>query len=124
MFEKMGEAGWKALIPIYNIYILCKKTSKISNFYKLMITYIIIIILALLVDFKIILLEEGNTLGSIISIIFLIVIIYAVIVEIKTFHGLSKSFGHSAGFTVGLILLNFIFQLILGYGESKYKKIN
>ncbi|MBR2133832.1 MAG: hypothetical protein IJ851_03890 [Eubacterium sp.] len=24
LFEKAGEAGWKAIIPIYNIYILCK----------------------------------------------------------------------------------------------------
>ena len=33
---------------------------------------------------------------------------------------LSKSFGHGAGFTVGLILLSFIFFPILGLGDSKY----
>jgi hypothetical protein len=33
---------------------------------------------------------------------------------------LSKSFGHSTGFTFGLILLSFIFIPILGLGESKY----
>ena len=33
---------------------------------------------------------------------------------------LSKSFGHSEGFTVGLILLSFIFIPILGLGDSKY----
>ena len=33
---------------------------------------------------------------------------------------LSKSFGKDEGFTVGLILLGFIFYPILGFGESKY----
>lgn len=33
---------------------------------------------------------------------------------------LSKRFGHDEGFTVGLILLPFIFYPILAFGESKY----
>jgi len=33
---------------------------------------------------------------------------------------LSKSFGHSEGFTIGLILLPIIFYPILGFGDSKY----
>jgi hypothetical protein len=33
---------------------------------------------------------------------------------------LSKSFGHSEGFTIGLVFLGFIFIPILGLGESKY----
>ncbi|MDN5287298.1 MAG: hypothetical protein JWR38_3572 [Mucilaginibacter sp.] len=33
---------------------------------------------------------------------------------------LSKSFGKSEGFTVGLLLLNPIFMLILGYGDAVY----
>lgn len=32
----------------------------------------------------------------------------------------SKSFGHDEGFTVGLLLLGFIFWPILGFGKSKY----
>jgi hypothetical protein len=33
---------------------------------------------------------------------------------------LSKSFGHTEGFTVGMIFLSFIFCPILGLGDSKY----
>jgi hypothetical protein len=33
---------------------------------------------------------------------------------------LSKSYGHSEGFTIGLLFLGFIFIPILGLGESKY----
>jgi len=35
---------------------------------------------------------------------------------------LSKCFGKDAGFTVGLILLPFIFYPILGYGKAQYIK--
>ena len=33
---------------------------------------------------------------------------------------LSKAFGKDTGFTVGLILLPFIFYPILGYGSAEY----
>ena len=33
---------------------------------------------------------------------------------------LAKSFGKGTGFAVGLILLNFIFLLILGFGSARY----
>jgi hypothetical protein len=34
---------------------------------------------------------------------------------------LSKSFGKSEGFTVGLILLPIVFYPILGFGDAKYQ---
>jgi hypothetical protein len=42
------------------------------------------------------------------------------IILIIIMNDLSKSFGHGLGFTLGLIFLNFIFYLILGFGSSKY----
>ena len=36
----------------------------------------------------------------------------------------SKAFGHGIGYCIGLILLPWIFQLILGFGKSKYSKKN
>ena len=34
----------------------------------------------------------------------------------------SNAFGHGVGFTLGLIFLNPLFLLILGFGSSKYDK--
>ena len=34
---------------------------------------------------------------------------------------LCKAFGHGGGWTVGLIFLNFIFIMMLGFGKSKYQ---
>lgn len=36
---------------------------------------------------------------------------------------LAKSFGKNEGFTVGLILLSFIFYPILGFGSADYKNL-
>ncbi|MBX7127253.1 MAG: hypothetical protein K1X47_16280, partial [Cyclobacteriaceae bacterium] len=35
-------------------------------------------------------------------------------------HRLSRSFGKDVGFTIGLLLLGFIFVPILGFGDAKY----
>ncbi len=43
-----------------------------------------------------------------------------IVVGIYVIHLLSKSFGHDIGFTLGLIILSFIFYPILGFGDSKY----
>lgn len=85
IFEKAGEAGWQALIPIYNCYVLIKITGK-----------------------------PGWWL-----ILWLIPIVNYVFI-IWTYNMLSKSFGKSEGFTVGLVLLGIIFFPILGFGPDKY----
>lgn len=43
-----------------------------------------------------------------------------IIFMIWTINLLSKSFGQSEGFTVGLILLSFVFYPILGFGNYQY----
>ena len=45
-----------------------------------------------------------------------------VVVAIVVWYDLSMSFGHRVGFTVGLVLLNCIFLLILWLGSSQYRK--
>lgn len=43
-----------------------------------------------------------------------------IVIMIMLYVNLAKSFGKSTGFTVGLIFLNFIFMLILGFGSDQY----
>ncbi len=43
-----------------------------------------------------------------------------IILAIIVVNDLSKSFGHSVGYTLGLIFLSFIFIPILGFGGSQY----
>jgi hypothetical protein len=44
-----------------------------------------------------------------------------IIFSVWTYNLLSKSFGKSEGFTVGLLLLSFIFMPILAFGDAKYQ---
>lgn len=92
IFSKSGESGWKSLIPIYNVIILFK-VSGLSPW--LILAY----------------------LAAIIPVIGWIV---PIVITILQANGLSKSFGKSTGFTIGLILLPSIFYLILGLSSSTY----
>ena len=43
-----------------------------------------------------------------------------IVVLVIVMNDLSKSFGQGMGFTIGLILLPYVFMLILGFGSSRY----
>ncbi|WP_018628347.1 DUF5684 domain-containing protein [Niabella aurantiaca] len=85
IFEKAGQPGWAAIIPIYNLYILLKIVGKPSWWILLMLI-------------------------PLVNIVF----------SIWTANMLSKSFGKDEGFTVGLVLLSFVFYPILGFGSARY----
>ena len=85
MFEKAGEPGWAAIIPIYNLLIGIKIAGKPWWYILLMLIPVVnVVIIIIILD------------------------------------GLSKSFGKSTGFTVGLFFLRWIFIPILGFGNSVY----
>lgn len=113
MFKKMGEPGWKSIIPVYNGYIMYKRTWKPMWFWvNLLIGFVAALLSNLNTSFG------PNTGITVISVIVLIIgIVFGVIASNKV----SKSFGHGAGYTVGLIFLPVIFTLILGFGKSEYK---
>ena len=62
-----------------------------------------------------------NSLAAIIALILYIVV---AVISIIQYFKLSKAFGHGVGFAIGLILLNPIFMLILGFGSSTYAEHN
>jgi hypothetical protein len=49
-----------------------------------------------------------------------IIPLVGLIIAIVVLYDLAKSFGHGVGFTVGLVLLSWIFLLILWLGSSRY----
>ena len=115
IFKKMGEPGWKSIIPFYNSYILYKRT------WKTMFFWIALVIGFIAGVFESLAQNAGvaNTV-AVFAAIELIFLIAAVVINIIEYSKLSKSFGHGAGFTLGLVFLNPIFKLILGFGSSQY----
>ena len=49
-----------------------------------------------------------------------IIPVVGIIIAIVVLYDLAKSFGHGVGFTIGLVLLSWIFLLILWLGGSQY----
>ena len=107
IFKKAGQAGWKSIIPIYNVYILCKIT-KINFWICFLLIPVVIGILNALV-FK-----DNQSISSLIS------GVYTLVIEIVISYRLAKAFGKGIGYTLGLIFLPNIFTLILGFGSAKY----
>ncbi len=92
IFTKAGQAGWKSLIPIYNLVTL----------------------------YKIIGLSPWLLFVYLAPIIPIIGAIAAFVLTIFQYIYLSKSFGKGTGFTIGLIFLTPIFYIILGFGNATY----
>ena len=110
IFTKAGERGWKALIPVYNTYILYKISWKPSMFWiVLIIAFVGSLIMTLCGDSMLLLL-----LGWLIY-------VAALVMSIILYYKLSKAFGHGAGYTVGLIFLWLIFLYIIAFGSSEYQ---
>lgn len=122
MFVKAGEPGWKAIIPIYNTYIMFKISWKTSMFWIYFFTVLVGTVLGQVVSVMSVA-SPAETTGLILAIIAFILLIIAVVVNVIMCHRLSKSYGHGVGYTLGLIFLNLIFILILGLGSSQYKKL-
>ena len=93
IFTKAGQAGWKCLIPIYNLVVLFR-IAGISPWWLFAYLATIIPFVGWLVP--------------------LALSIYLMI-------NLAKAFGKEGGFAVGLILLNTIFMMILAFGDAEYQ---
>lgn len=114
VFTKAGEKGWKSLIPIYNAYILFKISGR--SFWKYFG-----LALALGVADGIAKGISSTAVALLFSVASLVLAIMLIVEAVKLYDGLSKNFGHGTGFTVGLIFLNLIFMLILGFDNSQYQ---
>lgn len=115
LFTKAGEKGWKAIIPFYNMFIQYKLTWSKKFFW-------IVLVLAILSGvFQTVTVSITGAGQVICSLLSLAASIALLVLMIIADYRLSKAYGHGGGFTVGLVFLNFIFMLVLGFGKSEYQ---
>ena len=112
IFTKTGEAGWKSIIPVYSDYISYKIAWQPSYFWLVFVLGIITSVANGMADPN----ETNTTILLIVSLIRIILAIISILYCIK----LSRAFGHGIGFAIGLIFLQPIFMLILGFGNDPY----
>ena len=110
IFTKAGEAGWKSLIPIYGDYVSYKIAWQTSYFW---LSFILGIVASYVSSAN---LNESIFLTVIATLLRSVIAVINIMYCIK----LSRAFGHGIGFAIGLILLQPIFLLILGFGSDPY----
>lgn len=112
LFTKAGEKGWKSLIPFYNLYVLCRLVWEVKFFWVIVLLYAISSISNSIAISNASLAGMGfvTAVASITAFVFTVILC----------NKISKAYGHGKGFTVGLVIFNFLFMLILGFGKSKY----
>ena len=101
VFKKSGEDGWKAIIPVYNMYILMKITG-VKTY------WLLILVIA-------------SVIGSVLPILSFLTSIVGIYLGVIMAVSTAKSFGKDTGFAVGLYFLGPIFYLILGCGSATYQ---
>lgn len=112
IFAKAGEPGWKALIPIYNAYVLCKIIG--MSFW---LWVIIIPVVLGIGGLTLVILDAEDVYVALFD---LVQSIYTLILSIVVYIKLGKAFNKSGAFIAGLILVPLIFDLILAFDDSKY----
>lgn len=129
IFEKAGEKGWKALVPLYNMYLMFKIVGMKSWFWGMIaLTFVVSIITTIdgfvgLTSIKDVNVTTFDFQSHIVTFITLLVN-FCINVYVLTIYGLrtSKVFNHGIGYAIGLVLVPNVFWLILGFGKSKYNK--
>ena len=103
MFYKAGIKGWKALIPVINLYYALKIANNSGWFITISLLSIPV---AFLFD------------GSETFIIVIIIILLDLILYIKFLYGISVRYGHGVPYTIGLLLFPLLFIVCLGWSSD------
>ena len=107
MFQKTGEAGWKAFIPFYNDYVCLKFAWNTKLFWLFPVSSLLIYFLP----------------GSdylVTGLLTWACMIISLVLNVKLDIRIAKSFGKNKGWGVLLFFFPFVFSLILGYGKVEY----
>ena len=119
VFTKANEAGWKSLIPIYNVYITFK-IAKNDGFLKYLGSFIMAFVLMMIAS-------ASTNIPDVIIVIFctvaFVLYIFAFIQLYKMYADLAECFGKERVFALGLLFLSPIFMMILGFGSETYCEV-
>lgn len=109
IFAKAGEAGWKSLIPIYNVFVeynLCWNG-------LMGLVYMVALLCANMMN-----VTQASPTWKLV--LFFALIVVALVVHIMQSMRLARSFGKGTGFGICLILFGPIARLVLGFGSARY----
>ena len=117
IFRKIGEPGWKCLVPVLNTYVMFKRFWKPRYFFLLMAVCGLMLV-PLLVPMEA---YFSETELLVLDVVDAALSIVEIVILVKLYLGMSRSFGYDVGFMLGLLFMPLIFQMILAFGKSCYR---
>ncbi|MBR3135333.1 hypothetical protein IKG54_02070 [Candidatus Saccharibacteria bacterium] len=127
MFEKAGEKGWKAIIPIYN-YCIAYKIAGMSPWWPVSVICAAIVVSVFFpttttqinnANFSSIQMTTPNVIGII---LYAVVSIAAIVISIVWCFKVSKAFKRGIGTAILFIFFQNIMAMVIGFGSAKYDK--
>lgn len=117
IFTKAGKPGWHSLIPVLNTWDEVDLAwNRTMAWVFLALTIVTSVLSKSMPDPN-----AENTGMSFLGIISAVCGIALLIIALINEYKLAKAFGKGIGFFIGLLLLNPIFKLILGFGSAQYQ---
>jgi hypothetical protein len=122
IFVKMGEPGWKCLVPYYNMWVLLDRLRKPAIWFwaylALTVAYYVLYLHTMLPVIRYgaeMYAQTGFHPGM--TLCGILLLVYGILVS----HAISKAFGHGAGFTVGLMVVPIVFIPMLAFGDDRFQ---
>ena len=119
IFEKAGEKGWKALIPVYNVFTWFNVAENGKSFWAFFFVAILDAAAITISQAGAAFLEKYyyTLMFKLLIVLFTVILLVLYVAQTYQF---AKAFGKSIGFFFGLLLLPVVFYPILAFGSSKY----
>ena len=123
IFRKAGEKGWKAVVPVYNVFTWFKVAENGKLFWPFFLVCILDAVCITVQNTQKAFLDtyHYNAMFKILVVFFTAILV--VLFVAQTFQ-LAKAFGKGVGFFFGLLLLPVVFYPILAFGSSTYASNN
>ncbi len=123
IFEKMGLAGWKCLIPFYNTWLIYEKTFGDGAY--MFVPFVIAIAQKIVSFVTAPIFLASASMGIVANIVIIILfsaasITFGVITTIRLAHSFGK---YGFWYILGMMLFAPIFQLIIAFGDAQYQRL-
>lgn len=118
ILDKMGEEGWKALIPFYSEYLVIRNIWSGSAFWAELITGVLAIVD--LVASVVFIDEFSPVFWAVFAGLGFFLLLVNFVINVRISCKLAIEFGHGIGYTLGLIFLRPIFLLMLGLTHNQF----
>lgn len=117
IFTKAGRPGWHSIIPFLNKWDQVDLSWNRKMAWAVTCLSVVGCIISIVISNQ---QNQGLQISSTLNMLSYIIVIAAVVLGVVCEYKLAKAFGKGVGFFLGLVFLNPIFMLILGFGSAQY----